>query len=184
MVNSVSGKSWRFIRIAGDAKQAGGIYNMAARISRAPEEIFVKYYYQQIQKIVFQARRIMLRIIDESVTEKGLQRSRKGGNPGRVDTGTMRDKVWARAYKASNNRYRAEVGWLDGRPGYAIFQEQGTRNGIVAMNALREAGDYIEAEMDKLGRGGYKYRRNTDWDWSKNAADGTDLGGAPDWFVG
>ncbi len=184
MGNSVSGKSWAFIRLEGDRKQGGGLYQMAARISRAPEEIFVKYYYQKVQKIAFEARRIILNTIDESVTAKGIARARNGGKSGREVSGKMKKGVWARAYKASANRYRAEVGWLDGRPGYAIFQEHGTRNGIVAMDSLRKAGDYIEAEMDKLGRGGYKYRRDTNWDWSQNAGNGNDLGGAPDWFVG
>lgn len=182
MANSVSGHGWQFIRLGGRGK-ADMPKKLANRITRAPEEIFVKYYFQKIQGIVAQARRIMIQTIDESVTEKGIERSRKGGKPGRRDTDKMRDSVWAKAYK-EGTRYRAEVGWLDGRPGYAIFQEHGTRNGIVGMDALRKAGDYIEAEMDKLARGGYKYRRNTDWDWNQNAGNGKDLGGAPDWFEG
>jgi hypothetical protein len=156
------GHGWAWARLKGDGK---ALTKMAARISQAPDEIFVKYYYQQVVRIVFQARKLMLKTIDESTTPTGAARARRGGEPGRIDTGKMRKRVWARANKTGAGRYRADVGWLDGIPGYAIFQEHGTRGGIVAMNALQIAGDYIEEEMRKLGRGGYKYRRDTDWDW-------------------
>lgn len=142
---------------------------MAVRVSRAPEEIFVKYYYRELVKIVFQARKIMLGIIDTAPT--------KSGKKGRNDTGTMRKGVWARVGKSDKGRYRAEVGWLTGRPGYAIFQEHGTRTGIIAMNALQAANDYVAQEMDKLASGGYKYSRNVQWDWDAQG------GGAPDWLV-
>lgn len=178
---SVSGHGWQFIRLGGSGK-----YDMpkklAAHVARLPNEILVKHYYREVQRIAFQARRIMLQVIDESVTEKGLKRQQRGGKPGREDTGNMRKLVWARVFKAQNGALVAQVGWLTGRPGYAIFQEYGTRGGIVAMGALQKAGDYIEQEMDKLGRGGYKYRRKNEWDWDAPGYGGTDLGGAPEWF--
>jgi len=172
---SLSGKSWIHIRISGD-KQNQGIRKMAARVTRAPEEIFVKYYYRELVKIVFQARTIMLNIIDNASTPTGQRR----GSQGRNKTGDMRKGVWARVSKVSDGKYRAEVGWLTGRPGYAIFQEHGTRNGIVAMNALQAASDYVSEQMDKLGRGGSRYTRNVSWDWDAQSADG---GGVPDWLA-
>lgn len=177
MPNSLSGKSWIHIRISGDS-QNGGLKKMAARITRAPEEIFVKNYYQAVLKIVFQARQLMRQIIRESTTPTGAERAAKGkGESGRIDTAKMIDAVWARVSKPSKDKYRAEVGWLTGRPGYAIFQEYGTRNGIKGMGALQQASDYIAREMDKLGKGGSKYTRNVQWDWKSTPGE------APDWLV-
>jgi hypothetical protein len=178
---SVSGHGWQFIRLGGTSK-----YDMpkklAAHIARLPNEILVTQYYREVQRIAFQARRLMLKVIEESVTETGRKRQLKGGKPGRIKSGDMHKFVWARVFRGGNGALVAQVGWLGGRPGYAIFQEYGTRTGIVAMNALQVAGDYIEQEMDKLGRGGYKYRRKNEWDWDAPGYNGTDLGGPPDWF--
>lgn len=177
---STFGHGWAWARLKGDGK---ALTKMAARITRAPEEIFVKYYYQQITRIVFAARQIIIKRIETATTPTGRERAKRGGEPGRIESGTMKKRVWARVNKQGSGRYRADVGWLEGLPGYAIFQEHGTRGGIVAMDALREAGDYIEAEMNKLGRGGYKYRRDTNWDWNSPDSNGNSQG-APDWFSG
>lgn len=176
--NSNTGHGWISIRISSDGKE---IKKLAAAVVRKPEEILVKYYFQQVQRIAFEARRLMIKIINEAETETGRRRALKGGKPGRIETGRMVEKVWARAYKTGSGGIAATVGWLDGRPGYAVFQEHGTRGGIVAMNALRAAGDYIEQEMDKLSRGGYKYRRDTDWDWDAPNYGG-EIKGPPDWY--
>lgn len=177
--NSKSGHGWMSIRISGDGKE---IEKLAAAVVRKPEEIMVKYYFQQVQRIVFEARRLMLEIITRAETETGKLRAARGGNgPGRIKTKKMIDAVWARAYKNGSGGVVGTVGWLNGRPGYAIFQEHGTRTGIVAMDALRQAGDYIEREMDKLGKGGFKYRRNTDWNWSEPTYGGQ-IKDPPDWY--
>lgn len=176
--NSNSGHGWMSIRLSSDGKE---IKKLAAAVVRKPEEIMVKYYFQQVQRIAFEARRIMLKIIEEAETPTGRARALKGGKPGRIDSGNMASKVWARVYKTNRGGVAATVGWLDGRPGYTIFQEHGTRRGIVAMNALQAAGDYIEQEMDKLARGGSKYRRNTNWDWSAPTYGG-EVPGPPDWY--
>lgn len=156
---------------------------MAASIERAPEEFFVKNYYRQIQRIAFDARRLIVEIIEESETPTGQRRAASGqGRPGRVDSEDMLKAVWARISKVGDKSYRMDVGWLEGKPGYAIFQEHGTRTGIKAMNALNRAADYIEDEVNKLARGGSGSRANTDWDWNASGPGGRNLGGIPDWL--
>lgn len=179
--NSRSGNGWAYIRVAGDQKS---IKNLAARVTRAPEEIFVKYYYQKLTQIAFRARKLMIEIIERSETPTGRRRAaRGGGESGRVDTGRMKSLVWARAHKVSTGKYRIEVGWLNDRPGYAIFQEHGTRGGIQAMNALKAASQYMAEESAKLGRGGSTYIRNTEWDWGAPLHSG-ETKSPPEWFVG
>jgi len=177
---SKSGRSWANIRVQSDEKH---LRNMAASIERAPEEFFVKNYYRHIQRIAFDARLLIIQIIEESETPTGERRVAKGaGRAGRIDTEEMLKAVWARIVKTGNKSYRMEVGWLEGKPGHAIFQEHGTRTGIKAMNSLNRAADFIEDEIRKLAAGGTGSRVNTDWDWNAPGPGGKSLGGIPDWL--
>ena len=66
------------------------------------------------------------------------------GRTGRVVTGKMRDSVDQQIRRNKNN-VSMRFGWLNGRPGYAFFQEYGTSNGIPAMHALTDA--QLEADI-------------------------------------
>lgn len=78
--------------------------------------------------------------IETASTKTGLAQ----GRTGRVVTGKMRDSVDQQVRRNKNN-VSMRFGWLNGRPGYAFFQEYGTSNGIPAMHALTDA--QLEADI-------------------------------------
>jgi len=52
----------------------------------------------------------------------------------------------AEGSRAKNN-ITLRVGWLNGTPGYAFFQEFGTSNGVQGMNSLGEVDLWLEAHV-------------------------------------
>lgn len=115
-----------------------------ARLAGFPEEVVMPRYFQFLQREVANAAEIMRSYIE------GHNFGDKNG-PGRVKTGKMRDSVKWEGRKDGKGIYRFRLGWLDGTPGYAIFQEQGTRNGVIAMNALGYTMDFLRTEIRLLG---------------------------------
>lgn len=172
---SVSGKGWYQIRHGLDQTRFD-LKKMQTRVTNAPAQA-AKGYANEIRKIAWRARELMQKIIMEAP-------NRTKGEPGRYDTGTMHKMVWANLVKNNDKSYSANVGWLAGKPGYAIFQEYGTRTGLVGMDALRQAQDFMFEEIRALNAGGRSYRTKTGWDWNASGAGGNDLGGAPSWYKG
>ena len=83
-----------------------------------------------------------------AVTETGRKR---GKNKGRYESGDMHDNfIGTRGSgtkitrSGKSVRFFFELGWLEGMPNYTLFQEFGTRNGIVGMNALARAREEIQ----------------------------------------
>lgn len=143
---------WIPIRIR---TERGKMMHMKNRIMGYPEEAMTKYYFQQLQSITASAADVMKNFIeyDRSVrTPTGEARKARGGNgPGRKDTGTMINGITWRGEKISDAKYKFEFGWLNGEPGYAIFQEHGTKNGVRAMHALEYAAQFARTELGFLG---------------------------------
>lgn len=78
----------------------------------------------------------------------------------RVETGRMVDSV-SHELIVHGDTIIARFGWPNGGPAYLLFQEEGTRHGIEAMNAVRDA--YIkireQVESDDLTYDGYDLGR-------------------------
>lgn len=83
---------------------------------------------------------------------------RTTSDPGRVATGEMRDSV-SGVVKQFPDRIVGEVGWLDGSPAHARFQELGFRHAITGdaiegMESLREAEeqgtDELLSQLNKI----------------------------------
>ena len=53
--------------------------------------------------------------------------------------------------KVAPHKYEFTVGWLDGTPGYSVFQEYGTKNGVAAMNSLQYTADFMRLELKHMG---------------------------------
>jgi hypothetical protein len=64
----------------------------------------------------------------------------------RVGGKSMRDSV---DYQVRVNKSSVSLrfGWINGRPGYAFFQEYGTSNGVPAMHALTDAKAKATSEL-------------------------------------
>lgn len=125
-------------------------------------------FFQFMQSMMPEAVDVMKNYLNErpNWTETGQKRKSAGGNgPGRVDTGTMRDAIsWKQIPTGRKGYYRFRVGWITGEPGYAIFQEQGTKNGVKAMNAIGYTNEWLRAEIALLGRGSNSVR-TTNFRW-------------------
>lgn len=176
---SVSGRSWLDIRTNG-AKFNTELKKMQTSITAAPNEIY-KGYFIQMQKLAWEAARVGRDKIANDTNTKKYQRT---GEKGRIDTGKMINSFWANARKEGADRYKINLGYLSGKPGYSIFQEYGTRNGLRGVEALRTARDYFQQEARGLGAGGRIYVERVGWDWKAKGYGGTDLGGPPSWFKG
>lgn len=143
--------NWFDIRI----KTEGTSFDAIRTIIRAwPDTVFDDTYAPALEKIAESGVEFMRFVILDSATETGIARAGAGGNgPGRVDTGTMFDSVTSKI-NANKGHFAALVGWLNGTPGYAIFQELGTSHGIEGMGALIQAREYMLSQIQALGNTG------------------------------
>lgn len=133
---SVTGRSWLDIRIQTENENRNAVRN---KIMGWPEEVAQKRYWpalQQIGRNGVQFQRSIIERLD------------------RIDTGDMKRGVKMRANKRAGNAFTLFVGWVDGRPGYSIFQEHGTRSGVVAMDSIAQTREYMLSQIEQLARGG------------------------------
>jgi hypothetical protein len=153
------GKDWIPIRVKAEPNKRQYLRN---RIMGFPDEAVGRFYFQQLQSVTASAVDVMRNFItyDRSVwTQTGIDRaSRAGGYKGRVDTGTMVNAISWTGGKVGPHKYKFEFGWLTGEPGYSIFQEQGTKNGVKAMNSLAYAMEFARAEIRLLGQNPRAFR--------------------------
>lgn len=126
-----------------------------SRIMGYPEEAMGKYFFQQLQMVTASAADVMKNFI---MQDKNTKKYETTGVKGRRKTGAMIDAITWRGSKIGKGKYRFEFGWLDGRPGYAIFQEQGTKNGVRALNSLDYATNFAKQELRLLGQNPAAFR--------------------------
>lgn len=90
---------------------------------------------------------------------------RTGSIPGRVASGTMRDAVDSKITKRTATTVAGEMGWLEGSPEYAMFQELGFKNALTGasvdgMFALRDSSEEAwEMFKDELAQIVKEYTR-------------------------
>lgn len=142
---------WFNIRIKTERSKFNSVRSI---IKTYPEDVAQEVYYPALRQIAENGKDYMRYIILASDTATGRKRAAQGGNgPGRVDTGKLYDGVRART-NINKDSFSAIVGWLDGKPGYAIFQELGTTNGVKGMEAIAQTQEYMLSEIKKLSKGG------------------------------
>lgn len=142
---------WFNIRVKTERQKFDAVRSI---IQSWPEDVARDVYFPALAQIAEDGKQYVRYIILSSDTATGRARAGQGGNgPGRVDSGAMYDAVRARV-NVNKGSFSALVGWLDGKPGYSIFQEQGTKNGVVGMNALGQAQEYMLSEIRKLSKTG------------------------------
>lgn len=150
-MRSVSGKSWLDVRMNVSQAQRE-LKKMQATVTALPSEL-MKGYYAELRRIAWEARAVGQEVIRTAPDKDGQ---------GRIETGKMLKSFWAQIGKVSDKKYEARVGWLTGDPGYSIFQEYGTKNGVKGMYALKAAQDHMYAEIRKLGKG-HIARNTVEW---------------------
>lgn len=144
--------SWLNLRVKVPANQ---LDTVRSKIRGWPEEVAREVYWPALQQIAASGAEYIRFIILASETETGKRRAAAGGSgPGRVDTGDMFDQVGYRN-RVTAGGFSSFVGWVNGRPGYATFQELGTKNGVKAMNAIGQAQEYMLSQIRALAKGQY-----------------------------
>lgn len=119
------------------------------------KDVVIPGYFQQLQRIAAEATALARIRIKLATTPSGIARARSGsGQPGRIDTGAFYKGLSWRVRKEAKGAYSIRIGWLDGDPDYASYQELGFqhRSGmyVTGADALGEAHRYVENEIAKL----------------------------------
>lgn len=156
------GADWIPLRVQAEPNAAK---KLKATIEGFPELVMEKYYFQILQQIVstyVESARLAIETSKglDTATPTGEARKARGGRgPGRADTGKMVANLKWKGRK-EGNKYVFEIGWLDRVPGYSVFQEYGTSNGVRAMNSLPYILDGIRSELKlyEVGKGGARFR--------------------------
>lgn len=105
------------------------------------QDQLLQVIYDAVEDATLHGEDRMIEILESAVTRTGEERASRGGHPGRIDSGTMRDAISSGIYE-TGGRVEGEWGWLDEVLDYFGYQEEGTGR-IGAMNALN--GSYISA---------------------------------------
>lgn len=142
---------WFDIRIQTEMENRNAVRN---KIMGWPNEVAQEVYWPELQKIGRSAVAFQRDILLRSTTRTGEERAQHGGRPGRYKTGDMYKAIRMRANKRANNAFTLFVGWQDGKPGYAIFQEHGTKNGVEAMDSVQQTKEFILSQLQVLSRSG------------------------------
>jgi hypothetical protein len=139
--------NWFNIKVKTEASQFDKV---RTKILGWPEEVAREVYWPELEKIGQEGVELIRFLI---LSNKDTKKYERTGVPGRVDTGRMVDSVTSRARERSGNSFSLFVGWIRGEPGYAIFQEQGTKNGVRALNAIGQAEVYMLERLRGLSKG-------------------------------
>lgn len=120
-----------------------------AKIRTWPTDVADKVYFPALKEIADNGREYIRYTILASSTKTGEERaSAGGGSSGRYVSGTLFDQVRSRV-NTNKDSFTALVGWTDGTPEYAIFQEYGTRT-IEGMNSIVMAREYMLSAIQGL----------------------------------
>lgn len=157
---------WIPIRIKTEPNK---IKHVQAELNNFKDGPLIKYMFQQMQSLAASAAdvgRNYMKYNPAVFTRTGEERAARGaGIPGRSDSGDMIAKFTWSGRKVSNGKYQFKVGWVSGTPGYAIFQELGTKRGVQAMNALGFTTEFLRRELKLMEYSkSMKVRNAAPWD--------------------
>lgn len=133
------GKDWLAIRTKTEVSKYDAVRNV---IQGWPEQVLYKVYQPQISQIAARGAGVIREIIR---TDHNTQKE----EPGRIKSGDMLKGVHYRVRERKKG-FSMFVGWTDGVPGYSIFQEHGTKNGVRAMNSLEASREQMLSDLKAL----------------------------------
>lgn len=120
------------------------------------DDVAVPYYFQRLQSILARAGAVGRQQIADAVTATGIARARNGGGePGRIESHQFIDNFKATVGRSNGKgRYEFEIGWLNGSPNWASYQELGFLHSsgmlVTGADALGAAERFILNEIEKL----------------------------------
>lgn len=126
-------------------------------VTTSVKDVHIPRYFQELQSIVAKATELARIQIKMATTETGKKRAAKsGGLPGRIESKKFYDNLKWEVKSQDKGVYKIRIGWFDGEPDWATYQELGFthRSGmyVAGADALGEASRYIELEIEKLKR--------------------------------
>jgi hypothetical protein len=137
------GKNWFEIRVK---TEPSAMKNVVSRIEGFQKEAADKYFFQMLQSISAAAADVGRQYIASA--KVSTPTGEAAGRKGRIKSGDMQAGFKNDGgHKTGDGKYEFHFGWNDGTPGYSIFQELGTKNGITAMHALQYARQFAAAEL-------------------------------------
>lgn len=101
-------------------------------------------YFPEFERIAQEGADVIRYVIATSSTPTGLAEGREG----RIKTGAMIDSVGSKV-NIGKTSMSAVAGFINNRPDYTIYQENGTRR-IQAMDAIIIAREYMISALGKL----------------------------------
>lgn len=115
-------------------------------------------FFNFMQKLSAEAyRETKTYIKDLATTPTGI---RRGSPRGRYDTGAMYDAfigtLGGGTTAGGKYKFRFELGWLNGQPGYTLFQEYGTAGGVKGMEALERGREELQWAQENYLSGDLK----------------------------
>lgn len=121
------------------------------------KDVEIPRYFQRLQSIAADATELGRIQIKLATTITGKKRAAQGsGSPGRIESGSFHSKLKWEANRRGKGLYEVRIGWLDGEPDWATYQELGFthRSGmyVVGADALGAARRYAALEIEKLKR--------------------------------
>lgn len=141
-------KDWFNIRVKTEASKFNAV---RSKIMGWPEEVAREVYWPRLEEIGNLGAEFIKNII---ATDTNTKKYEQGGPPGRIDSKDMYNKVRSRARERKQG-FSLFVGWNDGRPGYSIFQELGTKSGVQAMNSIQQSQEYMLSLLKSMATGTY-----------------------------
>lgn len=119
------------------------------------DEVVMPYYFQKLQSITFYAHAAGREEIRNAITRTGEARARRGeGVPGRIKSGKFIEGFTLDTGQRIGDTYEFNIGWLNGLPYWAVYQELGFKHRagmfVTGADALGATRRYIENEMSKL----------------------------------
>jgi hypothetical protein len=140
--------------------------SLSQKIYAYPEKVAFPNYFQAMQSLVANAAEVgrgYIQFNPNVITPTGEKRVASG--VGRYATRYVSGDLaagfkWV-GVKTNNRKYTFKMGWVTGEPAYSIFQEYGTKNGIVGMDALGYATEFLRKELKILEVKGATYGRRS-----------------------
>lgn len=157
-------KNWVPIRLKTERAK---MKHVQARVTGWADEVIQKGYFPWLQQLMAAAADVGREYIGSAAVS--TRTGQREGRRGRVKTGEMQKGfTWNYGEKVKDgDKYRFRVGWINGTPGYSIFQEHGVQGGVVGMNAIGYVTEFLRTEIRvsdfKFSKSATRVRTSSAW---------------------
>lgn len=131
---------------------AGALEDLLTKQFQAHIDDLLDMLYNLADELSNRGQTRMIEILEAAVTPTGAARAARGGHPGRVETGTMRDAITSDV-DSDGDEIIAKWGWLEEVQAYFLLQEHGDSVFGVQFEGMKALmGSYIEMREELRSR--------------------------------